>query len=150
MSKSPLIPVYAGLAFWRAVLDKAARNATQTVIPTLIAAQVGSLVGVDLINLLYVAAIAAGVTVLKAIVQVGTDTVASSRTPLIWRLLDRALPAAASVLLSFITLDGTSAAPVVDWRAAWIAVLAAALGAVAQAYVSPSTSLSQRDYNLAA
>jgi SNF family Na+-dependent transporter len=147
---SPAVPVYAGLSFWRAVLDRAVRNAIQTLIPTLVAAQVGTIVGVDWTNLLYVAAIAGGVTVVKALVQVATDTVATSRTPLVWRLLDRAIPAAGAVLISFATLNGSDAAPVVDWRAAWIATVAAALAAVAQAYVSPAASLSQKDHTLAA
>jgi len=130
---SELVPVYAAVPYWQEVLDRAARNAVQTIIPVLVAAQIGSITGLDPLNVLWVAFVAALVTVLKAIAQIQAGT----ETAIGWKLLDRAGPAAAATLISFLTIDGTNVASVIDWRAASIATLSAALLAVAQTYVSP-------------
>lgn len=133
MTNAVSTPAYVRLPYWREVLDRAGRNAVQTLIPVLVAAQVGSVTGLDPINVLWVAAVAVMVTVLKALAGLQVDQSAG----LTWRLADRALPAGAATMLSFLTVDGVDIATMVDWRAAGIASAAAALGAVAQAYVSP-------------
>jgi hypothetical protein len=142
MTTSAIVPAYARLPFWREILDRAGRNALQTVIPVLVAGQVGTVVGLDPINILWAAFVAAFVTVLKAVAGLK----ATPEAPLVWRLLDRAGPAAAATLLSFVTINGTDAAPVVDWRAALIATASAALLAIAQAYVSPAVTVIKGEY----
>jgi hypothetical protein len=137
MSTIAAVPVLT-LPYWRAVLDKATRNAVQTVLPVIIAAQVGSIAGLDPVNVLWVAGIAALVTLLKAAVQAGADLQVTASTPLALRLADRAVPAAAATLITFVTVDGTGLATVVDWRAALIATAFSALGALAQAYATPA------------
>jgi len=139
-------PDYVTVPYWREVLDRAGRNAVQTVIPVIVAAQLGSVAGLDPVNVLIAAALAALVTVVKA----AAGITAGPSSSLVCRLADRALPAAAATLLTFITIDGTSVAPVIDWRAAGIATVAAALGAVAQAYVSPAVVVRWSDVDLAA
>lgn len=127
-------PLYVTLPWWREILDRAGRNAVQTVIPVLITSSVGSIRDLDAVAVLWVALLAAAVTLLKAIANIQV----TENTAIWWRLVDRAGPAAAATLLSFLTIDGTGAVPVVDWRAAGIATAGAALLAVAQHYVSPA------------
>ncbi len=119
--------------WWREVLDRAGRNAVQTLIPVFIAAQAGSLAGFQPVNTLWVLGIAAAVTVLKAIAGIKADASA----PLPVRLLDRAAPAAASTLVTFFTV-GQTVASTVDWKAAAVATVSAAGLAVAQAFISPA------------
>ena len=133
------LPLYVTLPWWREILDRAARNAVQTLIPVLVTSSVGSITGLDPLATLWVAFLAASVTVLKAFANIQI----TERTALAWVLLDRAGPAAAATLLSFVTIDGTEVVPVVDWRAAFIATAGAALLAVAQHYVSPAVVAEQ-------
>jgi len=141
-----LAPAYARLPYWREILDRAGRNAVQTLIPVLVAAQIGSVTGLDPVNVLWVAFAAALVTVLKAL----SGLSAGAADALYWRLADRAIPAAAATLLSFVTLDGVSVVSSVDWQAAGVATVAAALGAIAQAYVSPAVVTRKNEVGLAA
>lgn len=128
---------YTDRRWWQQLGDKAARNAVQTVIPVLIAATAGSVHGYDAVQVLVAVAGAALVTVLKALAQLATGRWVGTDAPLVLQLADRAIPAAAASLLTFATLDGTNLATSVDWRAALVATVGAALLAVAQRFVSP-------------
>jgi ABC-type Co2+ transport system permease subunit len=125
-------PNYRVLSWWRELADRAARNAIQVVIPLLITATTGSVHGYDPATVLVGVVAAAAVTVLKALAQISATADASFGV----QLLDRALPAMAGALLTYVTVD-LSALNDVDWRAAIVATTGAGLLALAQRAVSP-------------
>jgi hypothetical protein len=124
---------YTQLPYWRELLDRAARNAVQALLPTLLVLASGTAAGINTAAVLWTVGIAGVVTVLKALLV--TPPKAGATT---WRrLLDRAVPAAAAAALSYATIDGTTPVADLDWSAAWLGVAGSALLAIGQAYASP-------------
>ena len=123
--------VIATTSFWRELLDRAGRQAAQVALP-IVAAVSAAGGGLHPGEVAAVLGVAVAVTFLKALAGLS----ASPAEPLGWRLLDRALPAAAGVALGFIPVDLAGVGGV-DWSAVGYAAGAAAVTSLLAYYVTP-------------
>jgi hypothetical protein len=121
------------LIWWRDVLARAVRNALQVVLPVLaLASTTGTIAGVDWRATLDLVASAAVVSLVKAMLGMTADDTA----PVACRALERAVPAAAAVLLGFVTAPAWSMF-CADWAGIGVATLSAALAAVVHMVIDP-------------
>lgn len=120
----------AAPGFWSDVLERCLRQAQQTALP--IAAVLTAGGGFDPGSAALTIATAVALTLLKNLLRIQ----ASDASPLLLRLADRVVPAVAGVLVGFIPVDYLGWASV-DYRAAGLASLGAALTALLTAYGAP-------------
>lgn len=122
------------LDYWRSLGERVARQVAQTALPIFLVVATGQTVDVKAGVVALVVAVV--VTLLKALVGIQ----AAPGENLVWRLVDRAVPAAAGVLLGFVPVDLTGELSV-DWKAAGLAALGAAVTAVLAYYVTPPSEV---------
>lgn len=129
--------VLATAAFWRDLLERAGRQAAQTVYPIVvgIATSGGQL---DYTAVTVAVAVAIGVTILKAIATVNVTPGES----LPWQLVDRAVPAAAGVAAGAIPVDLMGLQNVSWSHVGWASLAAAGLAMLAMV-VTPASATSQ-------
>lgn len=120
--------------FWKDLGERVGRQVAQTALP--IVAVVGASADFQVKPVVLALLISVAVTVLNALRKV----VVTPGEPLAWQLLDRAVPAAAGVLLGFVPVD-VSGLDVVDWKAAGYAAAAAAATAVLAYFVTPPSAV---------
>lgn len=120
-------------SFWRQLLERAGRQAAQTALP--IVAAVGAAGVINVTAVVVAVVVAVLVTVLKALAGVA----ATPDEPLLWQLLDRAVPAAAGTLLGFVPVDLANIEGV-DWSAVGFAAVSAAVVAMLAYYVTPPSN----------
>lgn len=130
--------------YWRDLLERIGRQAAQTALPIVMVVGVGQTVDIKAAVLAVLVAVV--VTVLKALVGLKVDP----GEALGWQLLDRAVPAAAGVVLGFVPVDATGLLTI-DWTSVVVAALGAAVTAVLAYYVTPPSSVvaanATPDYN---
>jgi len=125
--------------FWRDVLARAGRNALQVVLPVVLLAQTtGTVTGLDWRATVDLTVAAVAVTVAKALAGLSAD--ASAPTSV--RALERAVPAAAAVLLGVLTAPAWSVFRA-DWTGISVAALSAAVAAVIHMAVDPPLTREQ-------
>ena len=125
--------------WWRDVLARAGRNALQVVLPVVLLAQTtGTVTGLDWRAILDLVASAALVTVVKALAGLSAD----ERSPMAVKALERSVPAAAAVLLGFLTAPAWSLFHA-DWTGVGVATLSAAVAAVVHLVVDPPLTPAQ-------
>lgn len=121
--------------FWRALLERAGRQAAQTVLP-LIAVIGVSGGGLNIEPIALATTVAVAVTLLKGLAGIS----AGAGESLGWHLLDRAVPAAAGVLIGAVPVDLADLAHI-DAKNLTLAALAAAATAVISFYVTPPSGI---------
>lgn len=117
-------------SFWVDLAERVGRQAAQVALP--IVAVLGTSGSLDVTTALVALGGAVALTILKALAGITVQP----DEPLVWRLVDRAVPAAAGVLVGMIPLDLTSLAGV-DWKAAGFAAVSAGLTAVIAYWMTP-------------
>lgn len=127
--------VLTTIPWWRELLDKLGRQAVQTAYPIL-GAVVASGGQIDVLVVLVGLAGALAVSLGKAGLLWVVELQVTEGSPLAWRLLDRAVPAAAGVLLGLWPAEWAGLLAV-DWQAAVVAAVAAALLAVVGYWGTP-------------
>lgn len=120
--------------FWRDLGERLIRQLAQTALPIVLV--VGVTTTIDAKNLVLPLLVTAGVTVLNALRHVAV----TSGEGIGWQLLDRAVPAAAGVLLGFVPISATDLFTV-DWKAAGFAAVAAAVSSVLAFYLAPPAAV---------
>ena len=122
------------LVFWRDVLSRSARSAVQVLAPTLILIGAsGDVTGLHWLALADLAGVAFLVTFAKAFLGLTVDPSDS------WwaQAAERALPAALTSLLAFLTATGFSLITA-DYRAIGLAVAGAFLASLANTFIDPA------------
>jgi hypothetical protein len=126
------MPSLTDIAWWEDTVARAGRQAVQTVIPVLaLAAGTGGVTGFDYGDGLAVAALAALITVLRAV----TGLRAPAGASLLVDGADRALAAAAGTALALVATDGFDLLHA-DWKTIGVAVAGSALLALAAMFTN--------------
>lgn len=135
--------VLAGVTWWELLLERCWRQALQTAVP-IIGAVVASGGAVDVrtvaVGLAGAVAVSVGKALLMALVEVDVD---DAEAGLGWRILDRALPAAAGVVVGLWPVSAAELT-VIDWHAGLQAAGAAAVLAVLSMWATPPTLVGPR------
>lgn len=120
--------------YWRDLAERIGRQLAQTALPIVAVAGLSGTVSLKAVAVPLL--VAAAVTLLNSLRKV----VVQPGEAVVWQLLDRAVPAAAAVLLGFVPSAGLVS---VDWKAAAYAAGAAAVTAVLAYYVTPPASVAR-------
>lgn len=122
-------------SWWRVVLERASRQAAQTAVPIL-ATVVASAGHVDIPAMAVALVGAVAVTVAKSALQEISGVHADPGDPILVQVVDRALPAAAGVLVGFVPVDAAGILAV-HWSDVAAAAVSAAVISIVAVYATP-------------
>ena len=127
--------VLATAAWWRGIVERVGRQFAQTALPIL--AVIVSAPGTSSDKAWIVATLlSVALTLGKGVIGEFVALTPTEDAPLIWHLVDRAVPAAAGVLLGLWPVSANGLADF-DLKAALIAAAAAGVSSVVALYVTP-------------
>ena len=139
---------YATASFWRLLLERLGRQAAQTIVPILVVlVSSGGQMDLRTVGLALVGSLA--VTLGKSFFLALIEVTDGPDTPLVWRLIDRAVPAFAGVYAGLWPNEG-SGFLTIHWAASLTAAGTAAILAVVAVYATPPAVAHQAAHRLAA